>query len=86
LFGDLRLIGEINRPNLAMLPIGGHFTMGPREAAIAVEWLGVKDVVPLHYGTFPILAGTPDELRKALTDRGLSDVTVHAPEPGGRIE
>ena len=85
LFGDLRLIGDLYRPQLAMLPIGGHFTMGPREAALAVEWLGVKDVLPLHYGTFPLLTGTPDELRTALGDRGLSDVTVHAPEPGGKL-
>ena len=85
LFGDLRLIGELYRPELAMLPIGGHFTMGPREAAMAVEWLGVKDVLPLHYGTFPVLAGTPDELREELSARGLGDVTVHSPEPGGRL-
>lgn len=85
LFGDLRLIGEVYRPNLAMLPIGGHFTMGPREAAIAVEWLGVKDVLPIHWGTFPLLAGTPDELRKALADRKLSDVTVHDLEPGSSL-
>ncbi len=85
LFGDLRLIGELHQPQLAMLPIGGHFTMGPREAAIAVEWLGVKDVLPLHFGTFPILAGTPDELRRELAARGLADVTVHTPEPGGRV-
>jgi L-ascorbate metabolism protein UlaG (beta-lactamase superfamily) len=85
LFGDLRLIGELYRPNLAMLPIGGHFTMGPREAAMAVEWLGVEDVLPLHYGTFPVLAGNPDELRRELAARGLGDVTVHSPEPGGRL-
>lgn len=85
LFGDLRLIGELYRPQLAMLPIGGHFTMGPSEAAIAVEWLGVKDVLPLHFGTFPILAGTPDELRRELAARGVADVTVHTPEPGGRL-
>ena len=85
LFSDLRLIGELYRPEFAMLPIGGHFTMGPREAAMAVEWLGVKHVMPLHYGTFPILVGTPAELRNALAERGLGDVTVHSPEPGGTI-
>ena len=62
-FGDMRLIGELYRPELAMLPIGGHFTMGPREAALAVELLGVRHVMPIHYGTFPILAGTPEQLR-----------------------
>jgi len=63
-FGDMQLIGRIYSPDLAVLPIGGHFTMDPREAAVAVELLGVKRVVPCHYGTFPLLAGTPDELRQ----------------------
>jgi L-ascorbate metabolism protein UlaG (beta-lactamase superfamily) len=80
---DMRLIGELYRPDLAMLPIGGHYTMGPREAALAIELLGVKDVMPIHYGTFPILAGTPDQLRTELAARGLADVVVHAPQPGG---
>jgi L-ascorbate metabolism protein UlaG (beta-lactamase superfamily) len=85
-FGDMRLIGELWRPDLAMLPIGGHFTMGPREAAAAVELLGVRHVMPIHYGTFPLLAGTPDQLRAELAARGLADVAVHAPEPGGSID
>ncbi|HYN70662.1 MAG TPA: metal-dependent hydrolase [Candidatus Eisenbacteria bacterium] len=85
LFGDLRLIGELYRPDLAMLPIGGHYTMGPSEAAAAVELLGVTEVLPLHYGTFPILTGTPEALRAALSDRGLGGITVHAPEPGGSV-
>ena len=85
-FGDMRLIGELYRPDVALLPIGGHYTMGPREAALAVELLGVKHVVPIHYGTFPILAGTPDELRAALIARGLTDVEVHALEPGGSLD
>jgi L-ascorbate metabolism protein UlaG (beta-lactamase superfamily) len=84
-FGDMRLIGELHRPDLAMLPIGGHFTMGPREAAMAVELLGVAHVMPLHYGTFPLLAGTPDQLRAELHARGLDHVTVHDPQPGGSI-
>lgn len=82
---DMRLIGELYRPDLALLPIGGHFTMGPREAALAVEYLGVSDVMPIHYGTFPLLAGTPAELRDELDRRGLSAVTIHAPEPGGSL-
>ena len=81
-FGDMRIIGDLYRPNLAFLPIGGHFTMGPREAALAVELLGVKDVMPIHYGTFPLLAGSPAQLRDELTARGLGDVVVHAPQPG----
>jgi L-ascorbate metabolism protein UlaG (beta-lactamase superfamily) len=50
-----------------------------------VELLGVKHVMPIHYGTFPLLAGTPDELRGELAGRGLDDVTVHSPEPGGTV-
>ena len=56
--------------------------MGPREAALAVDLLGVKHVLPIHYGTFPILAGTPDELSAELKARRLSGVTVHRIEPG----
>ena len=82
-FGDMRLIRELHQPDLAILPIGDHYTMGPRGAALAVELLGVKEVMPIHYGTYPILAGTPDQLRAELGARGLSDVQVQAPEPGG---
>ncbi|HET7028757.1 MAG TPA: metal-dependent hydrolase [Candidatus Limnocylindrales bacterium] len=81
-FGDLALIGEMQRPDLAILPIGGHYTMGPRAAAKAVELLGVKQVLPVHYGTFPILTGSPDELRVELDARGLPDVEIHALQPG----
>jgi L-ascorbate metabolism protein UlaG (beta-lactamase superfamily) len=84
-FGDLRLIGERHRPDVAFLPIGDHYTMGPAGAAQAVELLGVKHVVPMHYGTFPILVGTPDALREALDARGLGDVEIHAPEVGGTV-
>jgi L-ascorbate metabolism protein UlaG (beta-lactamase superfamily) len=78
-FGDMKLIGELYRPDLALLPIGGHFTMGPREAAYAVRLLGVKAVLPMHYGTFPVLKGTPEELRTQL--EGV-DVEVVALAPG----
>jgi L-ascorbate metabolism protein UlaG (beta-lactamase superfamily) len=84
-YSDMRLIRELHRPDLAMLPIGGHYTMGPDGAAMAVEFLGVDEVVPLHYGTFPILAGTPTQLREALARRGLGSVRVHEPEPGGTV-
>lgn len=85
-FGDMRLIAELYRPTLALLPIGGHFTMDPRAAALAVELLGVEHVLPMHYGTFPILAGTPEQLRDELTARGRRDVVVHELEPGGSLE
>jgi len=84
-FGDMQLIGELYRPDIALLPIGGHFTMGPREAALAVELLGVKHVMPIHYGTFPILVGTPADLAAELAARGLADVEIHAPDPGGSV-
>ena len=84
-FSDMRLIAERYRPSLAFLPIGGHFTMDPVGAAQAVELLGVDAVAPMHYGTFPILAGTPDQLRSELAGRGLGNVTVHATTPGGTL-
>ena len=63
-FGDMSLIGRIYSPDVAVLPIGGFFTMDPREAGVALELLGTKRCIPCHYGTFPLLAGTPDELRE----------------------
>jgi L-ascorbate metabolism protein UlaG (beta-lactamase superfamily) len=84
-FSDMRLIAERYNPSFAFLPIGGHFTMDPVGAAQAVELLGVEGVAPMHYGTFPVLAGTPDQLRGELAKRGLGDVTVHATSPGGTL-
>ena len=72
-FGDMKLIGELYRPKVSMLPIGGHFTMGPREAALAARLLDVEIVLPLHWGTFPILTGTPQQLI-ALVDGGVQVV------------
>ena len=66
LFGDMRLIGELYSPEIAFLPIGDYYTMGPDAAARACTMLGVRQVVPMHFGTFPILTGTPDELTAAL--------------------
>jgi L-ascorbate metabolism protein UlaG (beta-lactamase superfamily) len=80
-FGDMALIRRLYAPDVAVLPIGGHYTMGPNEAAVALELLGVKRCVPSHYGTFPILAGTPDELRRLALD-----VEVLSPEPGETVE
>ena len=58
----MQLIGRIYKPDVAVLPIGDHYTMGPREASVAIELLGVKRVVPCHWGTFGLLTGTPDQL------------------------
>ena len=70
-FGDMRLIGEMYSPSIAFLPIGDLYTMGPAQAAKACELLGVKQVVPMHYGTFPALTGTPARLRELVTPRGV---------------
>ncbi len=70
-FGDLSLIGEMHLPHIALLPIGGHYTMDPAGAARAARMLGVRTVVPMHYGTFPVLAGTPEELTAELSGSGI---------------
>jgi L-ascorbate metabolism protein UlaG (beta-lactamase superfamily) len=70
-FGDMRLIGEMYAPTIAFLPIGDLYTMGPEQAAKACELLGVKQVVPMHYGTFPALTGTPAKLRELVEPRGV---------------
>ena len=80
-FGDMQLIRHLWEPDYAVLPIGDHFTMGPREAAIAIDMLGNPRVVPCHWGTFPVLRGTPDELQ-----REAPKATVVRIEPGGTIE
>jgi L-ascorbate metabolism protein UlaG (beta-lactamase superfamily) len=69
-FGDMKLIYELYQPEVAMLPIGGHFTMGPKEAALAVRLLEPKIVLPLHFGTYPPLQGTPEQLA-TLVDAGV---------------
>jgi L-ascorbate metabolism protein UlaG (beta-lactamase superfamily) len=81
-FGDMALIARIYRPDVAILPIGDHFTMGPREAAVAVELLEVRRVVPCHYGTFPLLTGTPAELRDLVP----ANVEILEPTPGETLE
>ena len=78
LFGDMRLIGEMYRPEIAFLPIGDHFTMGPEAAAMAARMLGVRQVVPMHWGTFPLLTGTPDALKRLVDPHGI-DVLVLKP-------
>jgi L-ascorbate metabolism protein UlaG (beta-lactamase superfamily) len=80
-FGDMKLFKELYHPEVAMLPIGGHYTMGPKEAALAAKFLGPSVILPLHFGTFPQLTGTPDELA-ALVD---GTVEVARLVPGGSI-
>jgi L-ascorbate metabolism protein UlaG (beta-lactamase superfamily) len=81
-FGDMKLISEIYKPDLALLPIGDQFTMGPLEAAYACRLLGTKKVIPMHYSTFPGLTGTPAELRKLVAGR---DVEIIDLQPGQEI-
>jgi L-ascorbate metabolism protein UlaG (beta-lactamase superfamily) len=80
-FGDMQLIARVHEPDVAVLPIGDHFTMGPREAAVALELLGNPRCVPCHWGTFPILTGTPQKLRELAPAADIVDV-----EPGGSVE
>jgi len=79
-FGDMAIIREIYAPEICLLPIGDHYTMGPREAAYACKLLKPKMVVPMHYGTFPVLTGTPAEFRKLVPD-----VDVREMKPGETI-
>ena len=78
LFGDMKIIRERYAPDIAFLPIGDHYTMGPEDAAIAADWLGVRQVVPMHWGTFPVLTGTPTALRAHLKHSSI-DVLELAP-------
>ena len=80
-FMDMQLIGRIYGPDVAVLPIGDHFTMGPKEAAVALELLGVKRCVPCHWGTFPLLHGTPEQL--AVLAPGVDVARI---QPGETVE
>jgi L-ascorbate metabolism protein UlaG (beta-lactamase superfamily) len=82
-FGDMKLIAEIYKPDVALLPIGDNFTMGPKEAAHATRLLGVKHVIPMHYGTFPPLTGTPDQFKAETKD--ISGLNVHVMQPGDTL-
>jgi L-ascorbate metabolism protein UlaG (beta-lactamase superfamily) len=70
-FAEMDLIRQIYEPSLAFLPIGDHFTMGPEEAAFAARMLRVKRVIPMHYGTFPVLRGRPEQLAQKLVNDGI---------------
>jgi L-ascorbate metabolism protein UlaG (beta-lactamase superfamily) len=79
----MKLIAELYQPQVALLPIGDLFTMGPREAAMAIRLLGVKRVIPMHYATFPALTGTPDALQKETKD--IAGLTIHPLQPGASL-
>lgn len=84
LFGDMKFIGDYYKPDLALMPIGGHFVMSPKDAAMATrEWLHPRFVIPMHYGTTPQLKGTPAEYSAAL---GHSKIKVMAINPGDKLD
>jgi L-ascorbate metabolism protein UlaG (beta-lactamase superfamily) len=83
LFGDMKLIAELYQPQVAMLPIGDVYTMGPREAAYGCGLLGVKYVIPMHYATFPALTGTPEALQEET--KHLVGLTVLVLKPGESV-
>ncbi len=83
-FSDMKLIAELYAPEVAMLPIGDFYTMGPREAAMATRLLNVKHVIPMHYATFPALTGTPEEFKKLTQD--IPGLEIHVMKPGESIE
>ncbi|MGA2549920.1 MAG: metal-dependent hydrolase [Burkholderiaceae bacterium] len=84
LFGDMKWIGEKYHPDLLMIPIGGHFVMDPSDAAFATrEWIKPKIVIPMHYGTTPLLKGTPEEFINAL---GPTSIKVESIKPGDTLE
>lgn len=84
-FGDMRLIGDMYRPDLVLLPIGNHFVMSPQDAAMAVrDMIRPRYAIPIHYGTIPQLRGTPEEFTGALGSG--SGVTVLVPQPGQKYD
>jgi L-ascorbate metabolism protein UlaG (beta-lactamase superfamily) len=85
IFSELALIGEIYKPDLVFLPIGDRATMGPLEASYAMRLLGVKQMVPIHYATYPFLTGTAEGLQGELIARGLTDVLMRPMKPGETI-
>ncbi len=85
LFGDMKLLGEIYHPDVALLPIGSTFTMGPKEAAIAAKLLDVRHVIPMHYNTFPVIEQDPNEFAKIVKEEA-PNVNVHILNPGETLE
>lgn len=69
LFSDLKLIGETNDIDLAFIPIGSNFTMGPEDALLAAKWLKAKTVIPIHYNTFPVIEQNGDDFIQQLEDK-----------------
>ncbi len=83
IFGDMALIADIYKPDVVLLPIGGHYVMSPVEASKAVRLTGIKRIVPMHFGTFPVLSGTPDELARLTAD--IDGLQILAMKPGDTL-
>jgi L-ascorbate metabolism protein UlaG (beta-lactamase superfamily) len=83
-FSDMKLIADIYKPELAMIPIGDHFVMSPVEASHACRYLSVKHVIPMHYGTFPVLTGTPEKLKELTKD--IKGMEIIALKPGETLD
>jgi len=83
-FGDMKLIGELYKPEIAMLPIGGFYTMDPKQAALAVKLIGPKMVIPMHYGTWPLVEQDPEEFAKLVKKSSKAKVAIM--QPGETLE
>jgi len=79
-FRDMEIIADLYSPEVALLPIGDHFVMSPREAALAIRLLRVKHVIPMHFGTFPMLTGKPEAVRDLVKD--VAGLEMHTMKPG----
>lgn len=76
LFADLKLYGDLYRPHVALVPMGDHYTMGPEEAAMAVDMVRPKLAIPIHYGTMPVLTGDPDEFKNFVEERTEAEAAI----------
>lgn len=83
-FSDMKIIGEMYQPELAMIPIGSHYVMGPEEAAYACRLLRPRWVIPMHFGTFPVLTGTAERFQELMKE--MPEVTVLSLKPGETLE
>jgi L-ascorbate metabolism protein UlaG (beta-lactamase superfamily) len=83
LFSDMKLIGELYHPDVALIPIGGRYTMGPAEAMIAANFIGAKTVIPIHYNTWPKISAEPEPFKKAI--ERTTDIKVKILQPGESI-
>ena len=83
LFSDMKLISELYKPDVALLPIGGRFTMDPRQAAMAAEWINAKITIPMHYNTWDVIKQDANEFKRMAEMRGAKVVVL---KPGEEIE